>query len=153
MIDVKDDYLPEVIIHDLEYCMLGNNFAWFLQDDYFVHNFWKNNDFSNRYNDICRAWMDMYIKPSALIGVKGTLYKKSQRLKSYKINSKYKKSHTSVLYINNNNGCTKFEDGTIIESIRNRIITFPANLNYAETNCKDEDFRCVITINYYKEAK
>ena len=69
MIDIKDDFFPEEIIHDLEYCMLGNNFAWFLQDNKLQHNFWKNNNFSNRYNDICRAWIDLYFKPTALISV------------------------------------------------------------------------------------
>lgn len=151
MIKIKDDFLDEEIIHDLEYCMLGNDFAWFLQDDCFVHNFWKNNNFSNRYNDICRAWIDLYLKPSALIDVKGFLYKQSQKIKTYKLNSKHINSKISILYINNNNGYTKFKDGTVVESIRNRIITFPASLEYAESTCTNDTFRCIISMNYYNE--
>ena len=33
MIDIKDDFLPEEIIHDLEWVIMGQNFAWFLQNE------------------------------------------------------------------------------------------------------------------------
>ena len=154
MIDMKDNFLDEEVIHDLEYCMLGSNFAWFIGDDKLTHNFWENNDFSNRYNDICRAWIDVYIKPTALIKVKGKLYPRSKKIKECKmkpdVNWKHENCKTSILYINNNNGYTKFKDGTIVESVRNRLVTFPAHLEYMDSACTDEKFRCVINVNYYK---
>lgn len=152
MINIKDNFLDEEIIHDLEYCMLGSNFAWFIAEHKLTHHFWKEHNFSNRYNDICRSWIDMYIKPTALIKVQGDLYFKTQKVKKIKIDAKDKNSKISILYINNNNGYTKFKDGTVVESVRNRIITFPADLEYAENTCTNDTFRCIINMNYYDKV-
>ena len=56
---------------------------------------------------------------------------------------------TSIFYVNTNNGYTKFEDGTIIESIANRFISFPAELRHTGTTCTDKNNRLVIYFNYY----
>tara|TARA_R110000803_G_scaffold84331_1_gene150529 strand:- start:931 stop:1389 length:459 start_codon:yes stop_codon:yes gene_type:complete len=152
MIKIKDNFLDEEVIHDLEYCMLGSNFAWFIAENKLTHHFWNEHHFSSRYNDICRSWIDMYIKPTALIKVQGDLYFKTQRVKKLKIDSKHKNSKISILYINNNNGCTKFKDGTVVQSVRNRMITFPANLTYTENTCTNDRFRCIINMNYYNEV-
>ena len=55
---------------------------------------------------------------------------------------------TSILYVNTNNGYTKFEDGTIIESVANRLITFPSNMKHTGTSCTDENVRVIINFNY-----
>ena len=58
---------------------------------------------------------------------------------------------TSILYMNTNNGYTKFEDGTKIESIENRLITFPVHLKHTgSTNTCDAQFRCVMNINWQR---
>ena len=64
---------------------------------------------------------------------------------------KRKQWTTSIFYVNTNNGYTKFEDGTQIESIANRLITFPANMEYTGTSCTDENTRVVINFNYFKK--
>ena len=56
---------------------------------------------------------------------------------------------TSIFYVNTNNGYTKFEDGTIIESIANRFVSFPAELRHTGTTCTDKNTRIVINFNYY----
>ena len=56
---------------------------------------------------------------------------------------------TSIFYVNTNNGYTKFEDGTKIESVANRFITFPANRKHLGTSCTDQNSRVVINFNYY----
>ena len=56
---------------------------------------------------------------------------------------------TSILYMNTNNGYTKFEDGTKIESIENRLVTFPVHLKHTgSTNSCDAQFRCIMNINW-----
>ena len=57
---------------------------------------------------------------------------------------------TSIFYVNTNNGYTKFEDGTKVESVANRIVTFPANMKHTGTSCTDEKTRVVINFNYFK---
>ena len=55
---------------------------------------------------------------------------------------------TSILYMNTNNGFTKFEDGTVIESVANRFVTFPNHTEHTGTTTSDSDYRLVINFNY-----
>jgi hypothetical protein len=57
---------------------------------------------------------------------------------------------TSIFYVNTNNGYTEFEDGTKVENVANRMVTFPANIKHRGTSCTDEKTRVVINFNYYK---
>ena len=62
---------------------------------------------------------------------------------------------TSIFYLNTNNGYTEFQDGRIsmentkVESVANRMVTFPTNLRHRGTSCTDEKTRVVINFNYY----
>ena len=42
------------------------------------------------------------------------------------------------------------EDGTKVESIANRMVTFPSNMKHKGTSCTDERTRVVINFNYFK---
>tara|TARA_Y100001951_G_C11196547_1_gene214642 strand:- start:66 stop:638 length:573 start_codon:yes stop_codon:yes gene_type:complete len=57
---------------------------------------------------------------------------------------------TSIFYINTNNGYTEFKDGTKVESVANRLLTFPAIVEHRGTSCTDEKRRIVINFNYFK---
>ena len=63
---------------------------------------------------------------------------------------KLKQWTTSIFYVNTNNGYTKFEDGTKVESVANRMVTFPANMKHCGTSCTNERNRIVINFNYFK---
>jgi hypothetical protein len=63
---------------------------------------------------------------------------------------KLKQLTTSIFYVNTNNGYTKFEDGTKVESVANRLVTFPANTKHKGSTCTDERTRVVINFNYFK---
>ena len=52
--------------------------------------------------------------------------------------------------MNTNNGGTKFEDGTFVNSVANRMITFDASLKHAPVSCTDSSRRIVVNINYSK---
>ena len=56
---------------------------------------------------------------------------------------------TGIYYFNTNNGYTKFEDGTIVESVANRLILFPSNINHTGTTCTDTQGRYVLNINFF----
>ena len=47
-------------------------------------------------------------------------------------------------------GYTKLLDGTVIESIANRLLTFPTNMPHTSSTCNDKQIRSNININYYK---
>jgi len=65
---------------------------------------------------------------------------------------KYKDSEwaTSIFYINTNNGYTELEDGTIIESIANRTVTFPLSTKHRMVTQTDTQTRHVINFSYLK---
>ena len=50
--------------------------------------------------------------------------------------------------MNTNNGYTEFENGVKIESVANRLITFPAGMKHRGTSCTDKKIRVVINFNY-----
>lgn len=56
---------------------------------------------------------------------------------------------TAVYYVNSNNGYTRFKDGTVVESVANRLVAFPASMEHTGTNCTDSKTRVVININYF----
>ncbi len=55
---------------------------------------------------------------------------------------------TSIFYMNTNNGYTEFEDGTVVESIENRMVVFPANMKHRGTSCTNKKVRVIINFNY-----
>ena len=56
---------------------------------------------------------------------------------------------TSIYYVNSNNGYTEFEDGTKVESVENRLLSFPAKMRHSGTTCTDKKARVVINFNYF----
>jgi len=56
---------------------------------------------------------------------------------------------TSIFYINTNNGYTEFEDGTKIESVANRMVSFPSNIRHRGVTQTDEQTRIAINFNYF----
>ena len=58
-------------------------------------------------------------------------------------------SKTSIFYMNTNNGYTKFEDnGEIVKSVQNRMITFDSSIIHSGSSCTDEYNRLVLNINW-----
>ena len=56
---------------------------------------------------------------------------------------------TSILYMNTNNGYTKFETGEKVESVENRLVTFPNSLKHTgSTNNCEVPYRCVMNIDW-----
>jgi hypothetical protein len=59
---------------------------------------------------------------------------------------------TSVLHINTNNGYTEFKDGTIVESVANRLVSWPADIEHRVVTQINEQRRLLININYLKRT-
>jgi hypothetical protein len=62
------------------------------------------------------------------------------------------KCRTGILYLNSNDGYTMFEDGTKIESIKNRFVYFDSDLKHSGTTCTNQKRRMVMNINYFQET-
>jgi hypothetical protein len=57
---------------------------------------------------------------------------------------------TAILYLNTNNGYTKFEDGTIVESVANRYVEFDSTIPHTSVSHTDQKIRCLINFNFDK---
>ena len=55
---------------------------------------------------------------------------------------------TAIYYLNTNDGYTKLEDGTKIESVANRLVKLPYKTFHTGTTCSNKKFRCVLNLNY-----
>jgi len=55
---------------------------------------------------------------------------------------------TSILYINTNNGYTELDDGTKIESVANKLVSFPTNTKHRIVTQTDEQTRILLNFNY-----
>ena len=57
---------------------------------------------------------------------------------------------TAILYLNTNNGYTKFQQNGLqdVHSVANRLVTFYGGLKHAGASCTDENTRIVLNINY-----
>ena len=169
---IIDDFLDETLFHDLQSIVMGINFDWnFIPmtdsigetpdkfSGQFVHSAYENcvprtTFFNNLLPTlgkldaiaICRIKLNLQPRTSKII--KNTFHTDLDGIMNSVTMSTWT---TSILYMNTNNGYTEFEDGTKVESVANRFVTFPADTKHAGTSCTDEKNRIVINFNYYKK--
>ena len=55
---------------------------------------------------------------------------------------------TAILYLNANNGGTKFEHGDFVQSKPNRLSLFPSDMVHAGVWCTDKKLRFIVNFNY-----
>jgi len=55
---------------------------------------------------------------------------------------------TSIYYLNDCDGYTKLEDGTVIKSKANRLLTFIGDVKHLGASCTDKKRRLVVNLNY-----
>ena len=59
---------------------------------------------------------------------------------------------SSILYMNTNNGYTEFEGGQKVESVANRLVTFPSKIEHCGVSQTDEQTRILINFGYLRNA-
>ena len=57
---------------------------------------------------------------------------------------------TAIFYVNSNNGYTEFEDGTKVNAVANRLVTFPSTLRHSGVTTTDTNRKVVINFNYFE---
>ena len=90
------------------------------------------------------------LNPKSLIRVKANLYPRTEEIEEHGYHTDFPfECTTSIFYLNTNNGYTKFEDGTVVESISNRLLTFPTLCRHTSASCTDKAGRININFNYF----
>ena len=112
--------------------------------------------YSNFYNELAPLFdaLDLFV----LLRVKLNLLKREEKIIEHGMHidvpNAPENALTSILYMNTNNGYTKFENGDKVESVENRLVTFPNSLRHTgSTNTCDAIYRCVMNIDWIKKEK
>ena len=169
-IEVEDNVLSSYSFDKFQTTMLSTGFSWFLcpevvspdilncneLDNYqLCHHFMRQSE-SDSF-PVKSHWLELLtpiVKHMNVEGwkrIKGNLNPRTSSIIKHGFHVDYedRRVKTSIFYVNSNNGYTEFQDGTRIESVANRLVTFPAYLSHTGTTCTDKSFRVVINFNYF----
>ena len=163
---IEDNFLVQEEFDELQALIMGEEFAWYYKGhiDYeeqknkfqFIHMFYGDYTYQSVF---CEKLDPIFNKiiPISILRIKANLLTRTSNIKVNIFHvdpftdmgeEKMKQWTTSIFYMNTNNGYTEFEDGTIVESVANRMVIFPANLKHRGTTCTDQQTRVVINFNY-----
>jgi hypothetical protein len=96
----------------------------------------------NGFMTLLRAKMNMSLK-------KDVVSKKGMHVDFDHAKHYYDVMKTSIFYINTTNGPTYFEDGTKVDCVENRLITFPMGSMHCGSYASDAERRIVINFNWF----
>jgi hypothetical protein len=163
---ITDNFIDYQEFKKIQEVLLTANFPWYLNSNKVQ----KNSVVSDLYNfQFTHTFFDEYkiqsnflylldplllkINPSAIVRIKANLQTVTDETIVYDMHTDVNDfdGETAIFYINTNNGYTLLKDNNNkIESIENRLLTFPAETMHTGTSCTDQRVRCVINLNYYK---
>ena len=166
-INIIDNFLPDYYFKQLQSRLLGEYMPWF-HNEYiigedkgknkiyqFVHTLYDIRPQYNGETDCYSMVKDSLnlicqkLNVTKLYRIKANLRPRSffNRSSGYHTDP-YDCSHTSIYYINTNNGYTKFKNNGKVKSVENRMVVFPSNLEHQGYTCSDKLKRVVLNFNY-----
>ena len=167
-IKIMDNFMPVEVYK--EFTTIMRDLPWYtsvvlnkeLQCDP-IYNFMLSHMFYDNYKPQSKLFSECiepllsHMPVRSLIRIKANLTMRTERIIKHGFHIDYRaiadqETHncfTSILYLNTNDGYTEFENGTKIESIENRLITFPISYRHTGTTCTNQPFRSVINFNYF----
>lgn len=166
---VQDNFLDKDYFKKLQSQIFHRDFPWYIQP---INNNLSKNDYqlihgvcntSNGHHTIYSSLydnLDQLFKQMNLftcIRLKINLLKREDKILEHGMHVDFKDdvpkgSLTSILYMNTNNGYTKFETGEKVQSVENRLVTFSNHVQHTgSTNNCDTVHRCVMNINWIKK--
>ena len=161
---IIDSFLSKEELNTLNNLILSNNFPWYktkivptAKEFQFTHMFFNYlNGITSKNFDLIRFFTEkLFVKN--FIKIKANILLKTDQITEHGFHIDidpliYLNSKTAVFYCNNNNGYTRFKDGTIVNSVENRILIFDSEFLHTGTTCTNEEFRAVINFNYFENA-
>ena len=168
---IEDNFLDQKEFDALQTLMMSSVFDWHYNDDIVFRHEDSEEEYKYQFQFThmffagapCSSYIEKLepvikiINPISLWRIKANLLTRTPEIIENEfhidmdIMSEEKLKHwtTSIFYINTNNGYTEFEDGTKVESVTNRMVTFQGNMKHRGTSCTDEKRRIVINFNYF----
>lgn len=160
MYNIYDNFLPVKDLINLQTYMFGENFSWYLTDGisydneqgknfYFTHVFYINDNKNSDFYYLVQPIVEK-LKVKALMRIKGNMYVNNNKFTVHTKHVDYDFEHKgAIFYVNNNNGYTTLEDGTKINSVANRLLTFNPGKLHSSSNCTDSGARVTINFNFF----
>lgn len=164
-ITIQENFLPAHKFMKLQETFMGPYFPWYYnsyialegkEDKKYqlVHTFFNNGKVNSDGFSLLEPVWDL-INPKKIIRAKINLgpVEPDQEEGGWHTdftveNPEAKDITTAVFYINDNNGYTKFKDGTVVESVANRFASFPALTPHTGVSHTDAKVRVVLNLNY-----
>ena len=161
---IVDNFIDQQSFQNLNSVMLGENFCWSYSDaiDYaedkdkfqFTHSFYKEKLGPNSVHYGILGFILQRLRIKEIYRIKANLVTRTSEIVTNSFHTDIQGNWgvipytTSIFYLNTNDGYTEFEDGTKVESVANRFISFPIETKHRGTSCTDEKVRVVINFNY-----
>jgi hypothetical protein len=159
MIQVIDKFLNVEDLNILSSLINSDNFPWYYFDhkvipgdgySQFVHTFYNDfNPTSGYFNSLLPFFKKLNI--SSIKRIKANMTLKNDKKIIYKFHTDFidENMKTGIFYLNTNNGKTIFKNKKEINSVKNRMIIFPSNLEHTGTSTTDTQNRIVINFNWF----
>ena len=165
--EVKDNFLDNVHLIQLDELIDNPYFAWYLQktqvdfaaptsligtnDGYwFSHRIYAEDEpTSPSYNPMIEIFKN-YFKYISLCRITVNLLFKQETpsISAFHTDFNEKKLTTAIFYLSTNNGATEIEGGDRIDCVRNRLIMFPAITPHRAIGQTDVKQRIVLNFNF-----
>jgi hypothetical protein len=157
-IKIIDNFLPKSEFEFLQTEIMSDRLSWYYNDFEIVptdrryyqytHTLYNEGYKSDAYSLMNPILNELNI--SKLIRIKANSNFRSifKRKKGFHVDP-WRDCKTSIYYLNDNNGGTKFKNGKFYRSVANRMIIFDSNLIHTGISCTDKKRRVVLNFNYY----
>ena len=157
---IQTSFLEENYFKEMQTHLFSNDFPWYFhnsvayegeKDFVFAHILYYDKPNSDYYKLIVLPILDkLKVKEDKLIRAKVNGYTRNDTPIKHELHTDFKKQHeVCLLGMNTNNGYTEFEDGTNVNSVANRFVSFPGNTLHRGVSQTDTKAGIVINFNYW----
>ena len=158
---IKDDFLTMEEFDQLESIINNPFFPWFFQkeqtwddDPFFCHTLYHADEPRSEFYNPVQNIFKKYMKWTSMYRLNVNLCPKIGSTSNFHTDTNGKDNEevmtTSIFYLNTNNGYTEFEDGSTVDSVQNRLVTFPTKTPHRAVGQTDKDKRIVLNFNYIR---
>ena len=164
-IKVQDNFLSSSDFKELYELLMSGDFPWFTSAIVFenilcseIDNWQLSHTFMTRQMMMSQSpfinalsGIIEHLDGDDMVRIKANLNPRTESIVKHGFHIDQRKDNVkaSIFYVNSNDGYTEFEDGTRIESVANRLITFPYHYKHRGTTCTNKPYRMVINFNYF----
>ncbi len=165
---IQDNFLPQEQHEHIRKNMMSAEFPWFYNssvlygvdhdDDIsdrgqFTHAFLVSDKETSRKKlshqfDLIKSLLDN-LKGSEIFRIKSNLQLRTESIeKTGWHDDGFGDCTTAIYYINSNDGVTEFEDGSLVHSVANRLVTFNGTMKHRGSTHTNTKTRVLINLNY-----